>query len=299
MNVFITHSGSDKDFIVHNIIPQIEKLEPRANLLALKNGGVFWKIEAKGIIKKAQMVLFIVGENSHQSKNISWELKQAHKRNKLILYYKLNDKNKINDCIYGVERFSGKKKILAEEAHCVEDIVKRVKRYENSEYDLFNNDIDKIDRNELLEQYKVFLETSESLVSRRQSVNSFYISANTALITIMATLITMFGNLGEKLVICVLVSVVGFVLTLSWHSVLSSYGILNSSKMKVISIIEQKLPASLYDTEWDVMSDKLNSKKYISFTESEKKAPKAFAILYGILIFAVISIAIGLKVVHR
>lgn len=70
MNIFIIHSGSDKDFIVHNIIPQIEEAEPRANLLALKNGGVFWKVEAKRLIKKAQMVLFVVGENSHKSKNV-------------------------------------------------------------------------------------------------------------------------------------------------------------------------------------------------------------------------------------
>lgn len=214
------------------------------------------------------------------------------------MYYKLNEKNKINDCIYGVERFSGKERILAEEAQCIENIVKRVERYENSEYDLFNDEIDKIDRNELLEQYKVFLETSESLVSRRQSVNSFYISANTALITVMATLLTMFGDVEEKIIICAFTAVVGFILTLSWHSVLDSYGILNSSKMKVISILEQKLPVSLYDMEWDVMSDKLNSKKYVSFTESEKKAPRAFVVLYGLLFFAAIFIGTSSKAIH-
>lgn len=134
MDIFIIHSGCDKDFIVRNVIPQIEESEPRANLLMLNKIYVFWKIEAKKLIRKAQMVLFIVGENSYQSKNISWELKQSLKHNKPIMYYRLHEGNKINDCIYGVERFSSKEKILAEEAHSIENIVKRVERYENSEY---------------------------------------------------------------------------------------------------------------------------------------------------------------------
>ena len=297
MNIFIVHSGCDKKIVTDSIIPQIEKLEPRAKLLALKNGGIFWKIEANNLIKKAQMVLFIVGKNSYESENISWELKKALRCNKLILYYKLNTEYEINDVIYGVDRFSKKKKILAEKMESLEDVVNRVKRYEDNEYKLFNDDIVNVNRSELLEQYKVFLETSESLVTRRQSVNSFYISANTALITIMAALVTLFGSLIEKIAICGLVSVVGLILAFSWYSILESYGVLNSSKMKVIRIIERELPVSLYDTEWDVMSDKLNSKKYTSFTDSEKKTPKIFAVLYLTLIVVMIIIGIGIRLI--
>lgn len=283
MNIYIVHSGCDKE-IVMQIIEQIENREPRADILMLRNGGLLWKAEATRLLKKSQMVLFIVGAQSHISNNIAWELKQAIRYNKLILYYKLDDTYKLNTCLYGIDQFSKKKKLLASEAKSIENISDRVKKYENSEYAIFNGAIDKIDRTELLEQYKIFLETSESLVARRQTVNSFYVSANTALITIMATLITAFKEINEKIIICGLISFIGIILSISWNSILNAYGILNSSKMKVISMIEHELPASLYDTEWDVMSDKLNSKKYTSFTDSEKKAPKAFIILYILLI---------------
>ena len=37
-------------------------------------------------------------------------------------------------------------------------------------------------RLQLLEQYKLFVQTSESLVSRRQTVNTFFLSINSALL---------------------------------------------------------------------------------------------------------------------
>lgn len=294
MNIFVVHSGCDSDR-VKEAVKQLEELESRVNILVLKNGGVFWKIEAEQLLKKSQMVLFIVGKNSHKSKNIDWELKKAVKFNKLILYYKLEDHNELNRCLFGVDRFSKKEALLAEEAKTVNDIAHRIRKYENDEYKLFNNSIENIDRTELLEQYKIFLETSESLIARRQTVNSFYVSANTALITIMAGLIAVFGEMGLRAILLILTSVVGIILSVSWIGILNSYGVLNGSKIKVISMIEHELPAALYDTEWTVMSDKLNSKKYSSFTDSEKKAPKAFIALYILLIITAIVMAISFK----
>lgn len=292
MNIFIVHSGCDKD-TVEKVATQLGKSEPRANILMLKNGGMFWKIEASQLIKKSQMVLFVVGKNSHTSKNIDWELKKALQFNKFILYYLLDNGNKLNSCLFGADRFSKKETILADWAETLDDIVDRIRKYENSEYNIFNRSIENIDRSELLEQYKIFLETSESLVARRQTVNSFYVSANTALITIMGGLIAVLGDTKERIILFVLTSVVGLILSVSWSRILSAYGTLNGSKMKVISIIEHELPAALYDAEWSVMSDRLNSKKYVSFTDSEKKAPKAFIVLYILLIIAAIVMGIS------
>ena len=59
-------------------------------------------------------------------------------------------------------------------------------------------------------------------------------------------------------------------------------------ELKVISIIERRLPVSLFDSEWKVMGDKLNSKRYVSFTDSEKRLPKLFIALYILLIIVCI-----------
>ena len=296
MNIFIVHSGCDKD-AVEKVKADLQEKESRAKVLVIGNGEKLWKRAAKSLIKQAQMVLFVVGERSHLSKNIDWELKRALKHNKFIMCYKLDKSYKVNKCLTGKDIFSNNKEtLLAYEADSVDQIAEKVRKYENSEYDVFNGDINEMKRSELLEQYKIFLATSESLVSRRQTVNSFYLSANTALITIMGGLAAVFDNIGERAVLFVLTGVVGIVLSVSWSRILSAYGTLNGSKMKVISIIEKNLPASLYDAEWMVMSDKLNSKKYISFTDSEKRTPKAFVIFYIILIIAAIIVEISLWV---
>ncbi len=75
--------------------------------------------------------------------------------------------------------------------------------------------------------------------------------------------------------------------------ILEAYGILNASKMKIVSLIERKLPLSLYDQEWVIMSDKLNSRKYVSFTDSEKRIPKMFLCVY---LLALITIGIVLLI---
>ena len=59
-----------------------------------------------------------------------------------------------------------------------------------------------------------------------------------------------------------------------------AYGITNSSKMKIISLIEKRLAASLYDAEWQVMSNKYSKTPYISFTDGEKSLPVIFICLY-------------------
>lgn len=81
------------------------------------------------------------------------------------------------------------------------------------------------------------------------------------------------------------VPLVGIILCYSWMRIIKAYGSLNSSKMKIINILERKLPASLYEAEWKVQTDRLNLKPYISFTESEIRIPKIFICIYLIILF--------------
>ena len=57
---------------------------------------------------------------------------------------------------------------------------------------------------------------------------------------------------------------------------------------KVIKLLEEQLPVMLYDAEWRIMSDKLNNKKYVSFTDSEKRIPKLFLCLYALILTGII-----------
>lgn len=289
MNVFVIHSGADYD-ATNGIISTLKKKVYSLNTLILKNGSCFWKIDASQKIKKAQMVLFVVGENSHKSPYIAWEIKEAIKFKKPIFILKLNEENQLHDALLVEDGFSKEKQNYGKVV-TVEELSNVIKSYDAGDYGLFNGAPGELNQDALLEQYKLFLQTSEDLVSRRQNVNSFYISISSAIVAIMGFLFAMDLGRMSELIIGFAFCIVGIILSISWSKSLSCYGNLNSSKMKIISSIEKQLPLSLFDAEWAALSDKLNKKKYVSFTESEQTIPRLFGLLYCIVIvFIVISL---------
>lgn len=278
MNVFVIHSGADYD-AVNKLISSLQQKEYSFNALMLKNGNCFWKLDASKKIKKSQMVLFVVGENSHKSPYIAWEIKTAIKHKKPIYVLKLKEENQLHSALFVEDDFSKEQrnygKVLSEEALC-----DAIKSYDAGDYGLFNASPNETNQEALLEQYKLFLQTSEDLVNRRQNVNSFYISISSALVAIMAALLALDFATNAKMIVGFVFCVIGVILSISWSKILGCYGNLNSSKMKIISNIEKQLPLSLFDAEWAALSDKLNKKKYVSFTESEQIIPRLFCAAY-------------------
>ena len=278
MDVFIIHSGKDRA-TVDNKLSILKQQSHSFNPLALGNGGVFWKLDAKKKIKKAQMILFFVGESSHTSENIDWEIKTAIKFQKPIYTIKLDDSFILNRSLITPNAFSGEEEYYSKNTD-FDGIIDEIKKHNAGDYKVFNQELDSMDKSILLEQYKIFLQTSEDLVARRQNVNNFYISINSALMATFGVIWALEILPFYKFVIGTLLALVGIILSFSWIKLLESYGNLNSSKMKIISYIEKQLPASLYDAEWAALSDKLNKKKYVSFTNSEKRVPVLFIIVY-------------------
>ena len=285
MNVFVIHSGADYA-LADKIISTLKQKVYSLNTLILKNGNCFWKLEASGKIRKSQMVLFVVGENSHASPNIGWEIKEAIRLKKPIYVLKIKENYLLHEALQIKDPFSGIKKDYAK-VKTEKEIADMLNGYNDGDYGLFNHSAGELNQEALLEQYKLFLQTSEDLVSRRQNVNSFYLSLSSALAAILGVLFALdFGYQG-KLIVGAVFCLIGIILSVSWSKTLSCYGNLNSSKMKIISSIEKKLPLSLFDAEWAALSDKLNKKKYISFTESEQVIPRLFGVLYFLIIVVI------------
>lgn len=258
MNIFVIHSGGDID-MVNESIAGLKRKTFQLNALVLKNGNAFWKLEAAAKIKKSQMVVFFIGENSHKSPYIGWEIRTAIKHNKPIYTILLGEGNKSHPALELYDSFSGQKRNY-DMRMTFDELSEMINNYVSGDYKMFNEDPEKSDKKILLEQYKIFLNTSEDLVARRQNVNNFYISINSALVTLFSVLFTL--NMEEKyrLLAALLFVVVGIVLSVSWIKTLVAYGNLNSSKMKIISSMEKNLPVSLYDAEWAALSDRLNKK---------------------------------------
>lgn len=160
-------------------------------------------------------------------------------------------------------------------------------QHKESRFGLFNLDLDKLRENKnaqvLQEQYKIFIQSSETLMQRRQSANSFYLTINTALIAIFAALISLKLMVNYIVLIGSLLCIIGMITSKAWETILISYGVLNKSKIQVISMIEDQLPASLYDAEWNVMNNVSMNENYKPFTKTESFTAYTFFILYLIM----------------
>jgi hypothetical protein len=97
-----------------------------------------------------------------------------------------------------------------------------------------------------LDLYRIMVESSESLVSRRQGVNTFFLTMNGALLTASGLIIqSSGGNRIGGLGIAVLAGA-GAILCTAWRSLITSFGQLNRGKFHVINSIERYLKAAIY-----------------------------------------------------
>jgi len=286
MNIFVIHSGADRKE-VEKKVDELKRASFNLNALMLNGDKKFWKADAGHKIKRSQLVLFFVGKDSHSSPYIAWELKQAHKCGKEIYTILMEEGNLRHEALKYRDEFSGRE-MYHDREMSLQEVSEIIRNYEAGDYHIFNQPLEDTDKPLLLEQYKTFLQTSEDLVSRRQGVNNFYISINSALIAMFSALFAFDLSGQTRMLIGVLFSLVGIALSVAWIKMLVAYGNLNSSKMKIISSIEKQLPASLYDAEWAALSDKLNKKRYVSFTDNEKQVPKIFIVIYVAILVAML-----------
>ena len=304
VNVFIIHSGKDYDYVKSTIEPYLKgeideqgnpiNGECNSNVLTLESGIEYnWKRDARRKIKMAQVVIVVIGSdanNESKGKTMGWEVHEAIKKNKQIMIVNRGD-YKIPEYLICIDRFTSQSKAIAKE-QTLDEIKLRIDDFSKGYYNIFSKKYEdmKTDerlahKNELVDQYKMFQKTSEDLVSRRQNVNSFYISVNSALVALMGVVMGSI-DMPTKTYVLMFMCVAGIILDFSWIHLLEAYGTLNAAKMKVINLMEEQLPVALYEVEWRVMSDKLNNKRYVSFTNSEKRVPKLFLIVYTITFVA-------------
>jgi hypothetical protein len=136
----------------------------------------------------------------------------------------------------------------------------------------------------VLEQYRLFVETEERLVSRRQEENRFFLSVNALLVTVIGVLIRQ--NISDRKAAAgiLLLSVAGIVLCYAWRGIIDSYKTLNAAKFDIIDQFEEQLPARMFGAEWDAAQ----RRNYQPFTTIERRVPLVFGCLF------VVSAGVGL-----
>lgn len=145
----------------------------------------------------------------------------------------------------------------------------------------------------LFEQYKLYVETMEKLVARRQTVHSIMLTANAFLMSVAGFFVTKeIAPLSFSSGIGVItVALAGILLALTWQKLSKHYGALNRAKFEVIHSLEKHLPAALFWTEWIALDEGKNPRKYQSMAQIESTIPTIFIACYAALIlFAMLAI---------
>lgn len=132
----------------------------------------------------------------------------------------------------------------------------------------------------ILEQYKIAIESADKISERRTNINNYFLTLNTFLITILGSFLENHLELPYFILVCGL----GILVSLFWIFNISSYKNLNSVKFKIIHKMEEEMPFKIFFTEWELLKSGNNKKKYRPFSHIEKWIPCLFIVLYCILI---------------
>ena len=144
----------------------------------------------------------------------------------------------------------------------------------------------------LFEQYKLIVGTSEALISRRQQVNTFFLSVNSLILAGIGLLVR--ENAPNNIIgpAFVILGTGGMILCFAWSRMIMSFRQLNRGKFDVIHALERRLPVRIFAAEWDALGRGEDPSKYKPFTKTEIWFPR----IMGGLELVVFVVGVGLWV---
>ena len=146
----------------------------------------------------------------------------------------------------------------------------------------------------IMEQYKLYVEMTDRISSRRGLANTFFLTLHSGILTLVAVFWKdQPEGVSPWYLLPLLVIALG--LCLAWFWLVRSYRQLNSGKFAVIGALERRLPASpWWNGEWKALRGEQQDKAtYWALTHLEIWVPLLFALAYTFGFVAVIATGIG------
>lgn len=142
---------------------------------------------------------------------------------------------------------------------------------------------------DLLEQYKLYVQSAENVSARRIASSRYLLTLNSALIALYGLQSASFGQNSWAL----LIPILGLSVSLLWHQIIKSHKDLNAVKFKIIHEFEQRLPAAPYTHEWQLAGEGQGN-AYRSVTGIERWIPLLFFLIHVILLIVILVTNTGL-----
>ena len=104
---------------------------------------------------------------------------------------------------------------------------------------------------DLLEQYKLYVQSAENVSARRVASSRYLLSLNVALAALYGLQSAGFGQSYWLL----LIPAIGIPVSLLWYLIIKSHANLNRVKFEVIHEFEEHLPTAMYKYEWHLADE--------------------------------------------
>ena len=141
-------------------------------------------------------------------------------------------------------------------------------------------------KSDLLEQYKLYVQSAENVSTRRVNSNRYLLTINAALVALYGLQSANFGQGYWTL----LIPIIGIPVSLLWYLIIKSHADLNRIKFDVIHEFEQHLPAAMYRHEWR-LAEEGQGTAYRAVTKIERWIPILFAGLHvGLTVMVILAI---------
>jgi len=144
----------------------------------------------------------------------------------------------------------------------------------------------------LLDQYKTYIESIDKLGDRRSTANTFFLTANTLLISGLG-LLSAFRS--SSILYLIPPSLAGILLCWTWKATVASYSQLSAGRFNIVHMIESRLPLAVYAAEWKSLGEGRDPKRYKPLTKVERYVPLIFI---GLYICIIISPALVVAIRH-
>jgi len=123
----------------------------------------------------------------------------------------------------------------------------------------------------------MYVESIDKLSERRSTTNTFFLTANTLLISGLGLLSAFRAS---SILYLIPQSLAGILLCWAWKATMTSYRQLSKGRFEIVHMIESKLPLAVYEAEWKVLGQEKDPKRYRSLTRVESYVPLIFIVLY-------------------
>ena len=134
---------------------------------------------------------------------------------------------------------------------------------------------------DLLEQYKLYVQSAENISARRLASSRYLLAVNAALVALSGFQ----AQEPNSVWLTLLLPALGIPVSLLWLSIILSHKNMNDIKFTIIHDLEEHLPAAVFAHEWR-LANRVRGDTYRPVTEIERWIPVVFLALHlALLVF--------------